>query len=104
MPAWLTGDIYVAATVLVDAKLFLLYAARFPVLAGVPLGAVAVALLAMWTYSFQTYRRVQKARSAGASAADYSDLAQHYKSQMQRLMVPTSVLVLLLAASNLLRV
>jgi hypothetical protein len=95
---------YVTAAVVADVRLLVLYAARFPVLAGVPLGAVSVALVVMWIYGFRTYRRIQTVRAApGLSADGDAALVQRYETQMRRLMRPTLILMLLFAAGNMLR-
>jgi hypothetical protein len=91
----------VLATVMVGAKLLYRYAARFPILAGVPLAAVMVTLVVLWIYSFQTYRRIRTARATRSLSADEdAAIALRYKTQMQRLMIPTVTLMMLLAGIN----
>ena len=95
------ASLYPGATVMVSAALLYRYAARFPILAGVPLAAVMVTLVVLWIYSFQTYRRIQRARATPSLSADEdAALVLRYKTQMQRLMLPASILMMLFAAIN----
>jgi hypothetical protein len=99
---FIAATLNVAAILLVDAKLLYRYAARFPILAGVPLAAVMVALVVLWIYSFQTYRRIHRARATPSLGADEdAALMQLYKTQMQCLMMPAVILMLLFSAINL---
>jgi hypothetical protein len=100
---FITASLYLVAIVMVGAKLLYRYAARFPILVGVPLAAVMVALVVLWIYSFQTYRRIQRARATPSLSADEdAALVERYKTQMKRLMGPAAILMLLFAAINLL--
>jgi hypothetical protein len=93
----------VVAAVMVDAKLLFRYAARFPILAGVPLAAMIVALLVLWIYVLQTYRRIRTARATPSLSADEdAALVQRYQTQMKRLMMPALSLMMLFCALNLL--
>jgi hypothetical protein len=63
-----------------------------------------VTLVLLWIYSFQTYRRIQRARATPSLSADEdASLVQRYKTQMKRLTGPTAILMLLFAVINLLR-
>ena len=96
---FISASVYVAAALMVDAKLLYLYAARFPILAGVPLAAVMVALIVLWIYGFQTYRRIHRGRAAPSFSADEDTaLVQLYNTQMKRLMIPALTLMMLFSA------
>jgi hypothetical protein len=100
---FIMASLYPLATLMVGAKLLYRYAARFPILAGVPLAAVMLALVVLWIYSFQTYRRIQTARATPSLSADEdAALVELYKTQMQRLIGPAAILMLLFAATNML--
>jgi hypothetical protein len=57
----------------------------------------------LWIYGFQTYRRIRRTRAQPSLNADEDTaLALRYKIQMQRLMMPASILMVLFAGINLL--
>jgi hypothetical protein len=96
---FISATFNVAAILLVDAKLLYRYAARFPILAGVPLAVVMVTLVVLWIYSFQTYRRIHIARATpNLSADEDAALVQRYQTQMKCLMLPASILMMLFFA------
>jgi uncharacterized membrane protein len=91
---------YVLATAVIAVRLLVLYARRFPFLAGIPLCVMLLILAVAWVQVFQTYRRVLKARE---SSEEKAALLVRYKTRTRRLMVPTFALMGALIVFSFLR-
>jgi hypothetical protein len=94
---------FVLWAVLAVVKLLILYAARFPLRAGVPLGAVILILAVAWVRVYRTYRRARTALECRSSEDETAARVAHYKTQLKRLTIPATTLTLLFWAFMMLR-